>query len=67
MDAGSTIVAGLLQVRPKGATQVAPALFGEGAGVIRAQYQDRQRLIDWYYKESSLGCFFCICYLSNCR
>ncbi|PSU28851.1 hypothetical protein C9I99_25585 [Photobacterium lutimaris] len=26
-DAGSTIVAGLLQVRPKGATQVAPALF----------------------------------------
>ncbi|EAS41935.1 hypothetical protein C9J48_24910 [Photobacterium profundum] len=26
-DAGSTIVAGLLQVRPKGATQVAPALL----------------------------------------
>ncbi len=26
-DAGSTLVAGLLQVRPKGATKVAPALF----------------------------------------
>ena len=26
-DAGSTIVAGMLQVRPKGATQVAPVLF----------------------------------------
>ena len=26
-EAGSTIVAGMLQVRPKGATQVAPALF----------------------------------------
>ncbi|PSU55248.1 hypothetical protein C9I90_17040 [Photobacterium aphoticum] len=26
-DAGSTIVAGLLQVRPKGATQVAPVLL----------------------------------------
>ncbi len=35
-DAGSTIVAGQLQVRPKGATQVAPALFS--ASHYRSRY-----------------------------
>ena len=37
-DAGSILVAGLLQVRPKGATKVAPALFYSPITIVNSDF-----------------------------